>query len=175
MSEALGLAANIFGVVGAADVVFWSTANICDLLKRAKDAPAAASQLLGATRSLASVIAELRIWANEYQQLFRTSENGRRVEKEVFSALSRCAGELEALVKKLESHDIRKNRRSWAGRLAGNVGFAMSEAQIHHAMQMVIHHQTTLRTLIQVQGSKGPSADYQPAAISGFFDTKLGT
>ena len=79
MVEGLSLTANILGIIVAADVVFRSTANLCDLLNRAKDAPSTVSQLLDAIKSLVSAITEVRIWAHEYQQLVPAGENGRRV------------------------------------------------------------------------------------------------
>ncbi|KAI1327344.1 hypothetical protein F5Y16DRAFT_199052 [Xylariaceae sp. FL0255] len=47
--------------------------------------------------------------------------------------------------------DVQRPKASIFRQWTGNIAFAMSEAQIHHAIQMVTRHQTSLRMLLQAQ------------------------
>lgn len=101
MVEGLGLTANILGIIVAADVVFRSTANLCDLLNRARTRPPPchnSSMLLKV-----SFLPSLRCGFGP------TNTNNSSLQAKmadvspakIISTLNRCGGQLNALVEEL--------------------------------------------------------------------------
>ncbi|KAI8626711.1 hypothetical protein F5Y19DRAFT_214740 [Xylariaceae sp. FL1651] len=148
--ETLSVIANIGGIVGLTDVAFKTTTNLSDLVATASSAPRTASQLLSAARNLAAALAEARIWALEHNASLFAHEDGRSTLKSVEDVLKTCTEQLGNLIKTLS--DARRQRNTRFGQWVANLSFALSEAQLQHAIRMVTHHQNSLKMLMQVQG-----------------------
>ena len=147
--SALSTAANISGLVGLADVVFRATTQICLLIKQASSAPASAVELVAVVQSLAAVVVEVRVWTVEYGRSRFAQEDGQSVSDGIKNALVSCKGRLCELSQQLRGV-FHGKRNGWVERLKSGVGFALSEAQIRHSVQMVVHYQMALKGLLLV-------------------------
>ena len=101
MVEGLGLTANILGIIVAADVVFRSTANLCDLLNRARTRPPPchnSSMLLKVSflPSLRCGFGPMNTNNSSLQAKMADVSPAK-----IISTLNRCGGQLNALVEEL--------------------------------------------------------------------------
>jgi hypothetical protein len=142
--------ANTFSVVGLADVVCRATGELYALIKRASSASDSAAQLLTAVQSLATVVAEVHLWAAAYEQSLFAQEDGQCVSNNIITALEKCGKQVGELAQRLAG--VTNARKDWFQRITGRVAFALSEEQIRHSLRMVIYHQTTLKGLMLVRG-----------------------
>ncbi|KAK1760349.1 hypothetical protein QBC47DRAFT_366917 [Echria macrotheca] len=142
---AFSFAVEIFGVVGATDVVFRSVTSLADLISKARGASGTADLLLSVLNGLAAALGEVRTWAEAHSQSDFASQDGQVVPHDLIPLLQRCGRELD---------DLRRGMggvlqpKSWMWKWAANAQFAWSESRIRQSVQILEGYKTSLILLV---------------------------
>jgi len=141
----LGTIANAFGVVGLADILFRSAAQLYDLAHRAKTAPDALRLLHKAVQGFHHIIVEVQQWAREYSQSHFARDDGQAVPAELQALLMACAVRCKDQVAQLQ------RRIGATGSWLGLVRAAVSEAEIRQAVLLLDSFKLSIQGLLQTR------------------------
>lgn len=102
----MDLVANIFSVLGAADVVVRSSASLYDLLKRTVDAPENRLQLLWTLEILSHIATEAQEYSKQYERSTYVRKNGMEPLRMLERILKDCHFHIKRLTDLVESCPI---------------------------------------------------------------------
>ena len=144
-TDALSLAVNVFGVIGATDVVLRSVTGLTSVVLRVAAAGPTQRRLLSTLRDLASALSQVRAWAVSYEQSPFARNDGQMTPQELMPILQRCADE----AKNLQQHiGYTPSYAPWNQRWYANARFAWNEATIRQSIDMLEKTKLTLLLLI---------------------------
>lgn len=104
-ADVFTVCAEAFSVVGLADIVFRHVAALSDLAIRAASASASARDLLSGVKALATAIAAVRNWAENYEASGLATQDGHNVDGSVKAILFECGKQLATIRQNLHSVD----------------------------------------------------------------------
>lgn len=90
----LSAAANVFSVVGLADIVFRLGVNTADLYSRYRDASKDIASLVDEIQAFVETVTQIRLYLDEYRQSPYTQTDGQTPPPQLSKTLSDCETEL---------------------------------------------------------------------------------
>ncbi|TKA79273.1 hypothetical protein B0A49_03690 [Cryomyces minteri] len=151
--QVLSTAANAFAVVGLADVVFRVSTELYDLFDRCKAAPRTISQLLSELKSLASIVATVRVFADEFQASPYALEDQQVLLPQletILGDIERDFGELKTLAITSQSN----TNDAWFKQWGKNSSWSLNEQKALRACQQLERHKTALIAALSVTGRR---------------------
>ncbi|TKA63005.1 hypothetical protein B0A49_10775, partial [Cryomyces minteri] len=151
--QVLSTAANAFAVVGLADVVFRASTELYNLFDRCKAAPRTISQLLSELKSLASIVATVRVFADEFQASPYALEDQQVLLPQLETILrdiERDFGELKTLAITSQSN----TNDAWFKQWGKNSSWSLNEQKALRACQQLERHKTALNVALSVIGRR---------------------
>lgn len=139
-AEPFSLAANVFAVVGAADVVFRSAIELSRLLSRMKSSMTTLSSIMDSLEGLTLALQETRAWAETFKQSDLAQGAGRVAPSELLPILDKCNKVLNELTVRAK-YFLEGN---WYNRIT----FTWNEADIRQSSQLLENFKSTLTLLV---------------------------
>lgn len=148
----LSATANAFAVVGLTDVVSRAAIQLLDLLLRAKAASKNALRLSKALENLGSVVAKVRMFANEFEQSTFALDDHRTLPQELETTLGMCLHEIGQLRLVITAATV-GTKDTLLKQWRRSLGLALEEQRILRSCQILEGHKTTLTAVLMVHNA----------------------
>jgi hypothetical protein len=145
--DALTLSAEVFAVVGVADVVLRQLIALTNLATAAANASRTAREMRVRLHSLAGAILAVRTWAESYAGSDFATRDNQRISANVTETLFQCSTRLGAISKNL--HDVESRASGTLARFWTGFRFARDEQAHHQAMTDLMSYTSALQLAMQ--------------------------
>ncbi|KAH7347286.1 hypothetical protein B0T11DRAFT_322085 [Plectosphaerella cucumerina] len=145
--DALTLSAEVFAVVGVADVVLRQLIALTNLATAAANASRTAREMRVRLQSLAGAILAVRTWAESYAGSDFATRDNQRISANVTETLLQCSTRLGAISKNL--HDVESRASGTLARFWTGFRFARDEQAHHQAMTDLMSYTSALQLAMQ--------------------------
>ncbi|KAF9872967.1 hypothetical protein CkaCkLH20_09477 [Colletotrichum karsti] len=152
MGDAVSLAANISGIIGLGDVVFRRGKELYELCSRCKNAPASKASLLAEVSASTSIVAQSRIFLDEYHNSTLFQESGSSL-SEIRTILTLLGQEFNILC------DIMRESQAsaldtWFGPLTRTFRWAVAEQTVAQSCDRLHRLTSSMIAALSVHGRR---------------------